>query len=162
MKPLGLLILLALLVLGAFVMANWGVLTAPTTLSLIVFSLQGPLGIILLVMMLVLALLFALYGMSLRTSMFVAGRQHAQELRAQRELAERAEASRVTELRAHFDREFEQLRGEVQAIGTRMTARGDSMEQSLLKSLDETTKALSAYIGEVDDKLNRALARPAD
>jgi uncharacterized membrane protein len=134
-------------------------LTAPTALSFIVFSIDGPLGIVLLAMMLGLALLFALYVMSLRTSMFVGGRRHAQELRAQRDLADRAEASRLTELRAHFDSEFEKLRGEIRTMGSQMAMRGDSMQQSLLKSLTETTNTLSAYVAEVDDKLSRALPR---
>jgi hypothetical protein len=152
-------LLLALVFLGVFVIANWGVLTAPTALSFILFSGNGPLGIVLLAMMLGLALLFALYLMSLRTSMFVGGRRHAQELRAQRELADRAEASRLTELRTHFDREFEQVRSEIRAIGAQMTARGDGIEQRLLESLTETTNTLSAYVAEVDDKLSRALPR---
>jgi uncharacterized protein YlxW (UPF0749 family) len=162
MKALGVLILLVLILLGAFVMANWSLLTAPTALSFIVFSLDGPLGIILLAMMLGLALLFILYIMSLRTSMFVTGRHHAKDLRAQRELADQAEASRLTELRAQLDREFEQLHAEIRDVRTQMTARGDSLEQALLKSLGETTNTLSAYVAEVDDKLNRALPRLAN
>ncbi len=159
MKPLGLIILLVLIFLGVFAMANWGVLTAPTALSFLVFTLEGPLGIILLAMMLALALLFTFYIMALRTSMFVADRKHAQAWRSQYELAEQEEASRLADLRAHLEREFERLHAKIQDMDNRMTARSDGIEQSLLKSLGDTTNTLSAYVAEVDDKLDRALPR---
>ncbi len=159
MNPLGLLILLALVFLGVFVMANWGVLTAPTALSFIVFSIDGPLGIVLLGMLLGLALLFVIYVVSLRTSMYVGSRQHAQELRAHRDLAERAENSRLTELRSHIDREFGKMHEEIRNLGNGTAARADATEQAVLKSLAESTNTLSAYVAEVDDKLNRAFPR---
>jgi len=84
-------------------------------------------------------------------------RRHNQELQAQRKLAETAEASRLSELRAQIEREFAQLRTAIGAIDGQM----DRHEQSLKQSLDEAANGLSALVAEMDDKIDRALTRTA-
>ncbi|MDA8255473.1 MAG: hypothetical protein M0Z99_07550 [Betaproteobacteria bacterium] len=157
MNFLGAVILAALFVIAAFTLANWSVLSAPATLSFIVFEVEGPLGVILLGAMLVLVALFVLYALTLRTNMLMESRRHNQELQAQRKLAETAEASRLSELRAQIEREFAQLRTAIGAIDGQM----DRHEQSMKQSLDEAANGLSALVAEMDDKIDRALARTA-
>lgn len=155
MNLLGAVILLALFLLAVFTLANWTALTAPTALSFLVFEVEGPLGVLLLGAMLVLVALFALYALTLRTNMLMESRRHHQELQAQRKLAESAEASRLSELRLQIEREFALLRGTLEAADTRT----DGLEQSLKRALDESTNSLAAYVGEIDEKLDRALSR---
>lgn len=155
MNFLGAVILFALFLLAVFTLANWSALTAPTALSFLVFEVEGPLGVLLLGVTLVLVALFTLYALTLRTNMLMESRRHNQELQAQRKLAESAEASRLSELRQQIEREFALLRGSLEAAG----ARTDSLEQSLKRALDESTNSLAAYVGEIDEKLDRALAR---
>lgn len=157
MNVLGAVILVALLLLVVFTLANWSVLTATTALSFVVFDVEGPLGVILLGAMLVLVTLFVVYALTLRTSMLMESRRHSQELQAQRKLAEVAEASRLSELRTQVEREFAQLRS---AIGE-LDGQLDRHEQSVKQSLDEAANGLAAMVGEVDDKIDRALARNA-
>lgn len=151
---LGATIIVALSLLAIFTVANWAVLTAPTMLSFVVFELQGPLGVILLGVVLALAGLFALYALSLRTTMLMESYRHKQELEAQRKLAESAEASRLNEFRAQMEREFAQLRGVIEQAGERT----ENVELALRKTLDETANGLAANIGEIEDKLDRVLA----
>jgi uncharacterized integral membrane protein len=148
MNILGAVILVALFLLAVFTLANWSVLTASTTLSFVVFNVEGPLGVILLGAMLVLVALFVLYALALRTNMLMESRRHNQALQAQRELAETAEASRLSELRAQVEREFAEVRGQM-----------DRHEQSMKQSLDEAANGLAALVGEMDDKIDRVLAR---
>jgi uncharacterized integral membrane protein len=155
MNILGAIILVALFLLAVFTLANWSVLTAPTTLSFVAFEIDGPLGMILLGITLALVALFALYALALRTNMLMESRRHNQELQAQRKLAESAETSRIDELRAQIEREFASLRERDGDAGGRI----DRVEQSLRQSLDEATNTLVAHLGEMDDKLDRALAR---
>ena len=155
MNILGAIILVALFLLAVFTLANWSVLTAPTTLSFVAFEIDGPLGVILLGITLALVALFALYALALRTNMLMESRRHNQELQAQRKLAESAETSRIDELRAQIEREFAGLRERDGDAGGRI----DRAEQSLRQSLDEATNTLVAHLGEMDDKLDRALAR---
>jgi uncharacterized integral membrane protein len=155
MNFLGTIILAALFLLAVFTLANWAVLTAPTALSFVAFTFEGPLGVILLGVTLGLVGLFTLYALSLRTAMLMESRRHNQELQAQRKLAESAEASRLNELRAQLKQEFAQLRGAIEQAGARM----ENAEQASRKSFDETANGLAANIGEIEDKLDRILVR---
>ncbi len=157
MNFLGAVILVALFVIAVFTLANWSVLSAPATLSFIVFEVEGPLGVILLGAMLVLVALFVLYALTLRTNTLMESRRHNHELQAQRKLAETAEASRLSELRAQIEREFARLRTAIGAIDGQM----DRHEQSMKQSLDEAANGLSALVAEMGDKIDRALARTA-
>jgi uncharacterized integral membrane protein len=157
MNFIGIVILLALFLLAVFTLANWAVLSASSTLSFIVFEVEGPLGVILLGAMLALVALFVVYALSLKTSMLMESRRHNQELEAQRKLAETAEASRLSDLRAQIEREFTQLHDAIGAVDGRM----DSHEQTMKQSLNEAANGLAALVAEMDDKIDRALARQA-
>jgi uncharacterized integral membrane protein len=158
MNILGAIILVALFLLAVFTLANWSVLTAPTTLSFVAFNVDGPLGVILLGVTLVLVALFVLYALTLRTNMLMESRRHNQELQALRKLADSAETSRFNELHTQIEREFAQMRGVVGEVDVRM----DRVEQSMKQSLDEAANSLAALVGEMDDKIDRALARDGD
>ncbi|MBI1283087.1 MAG: LapA family protein [Thiobacillus sp.] len=161
MKILQPLILAGLVLLGIFTLANWSVLSAPTTLSFVAFHLEAPLGLLLLGMLLLFVALFTAYVLVLRTTMLMDARHYARELESQQQLANKAEASRLTELRAQIDREFVQLRETADTTRTDLGTRIEGMESALRSSIEETGRSLSAYIGEVDDKLDRNMARPA-
>lgn len=155
MHLLGGVLLAVLFVLAVFTLANWSVLSASATLSFIVFEVDGPLGVVLLGIMLVLVMLFMLYVLTLRTQMLMESRRQNQELQAQRKLAETAEASRLSELRAQLEGEFARLRDVVQALEGQMAQH----EESLRQALDEATHGIEALVGEMDDKIDRALAQ---
>lgn len=155
MTFLGVIILVVLFLLAVFSLANWAVLSAPATLSFIVFDIEGPLGVILLGGMLVLVVLFVLYALTLRTNMLMESRRHNQELQAQRKLAETAEASRLSELRTQIEREFADVRATVGEVRGQM----DQNAQSMKQLLDEAANGLAALVAEMDDKIDRALAR---
>lgn len=157
MNFLGVVILVVLLLLAVFSLANWSVLSAPAALSFIVFDVEGPLGVILLGAMLVVVGLFILYALTLRTNMLIESRRHNQELQAQRKLAETAEASRLSELRTQIEREFADVRATVGEISGQI----DRNEQSMKQSLDEAANGLAALVAEMDDKIDRTLARNA-
>jgi hypothetical protein len=58
-------------------------------------------------------------------------RRHAKELAAQRELADKAEASRFTELRAHLDQEVSRLAESINTSARETLARVDRAEMGL-------------------------------
>jgi uncharacterized integral membrane protein len=145
----------ALVMLALFTAANWSLVTAPASLNFLAFSVQGPLGLILLGATLLLVALCAVYVLSLRTSTLVETRRHFKELDVQRQLADKAEASRFTALGTQISDELSRTRAALDETRTQLLQRADTLEQSLLKSLNETANTLSAYVGEVDDKLDR-------
>ena len=137
MKWLGIVILVVLTLIGAFALVNWNALATPVPVSLIVGTVDMPLGIILLSALVLVVLLLGLYVLLLRTAMYTESRRMAQELAAQRELADKAEASRFTELSAHLDQQVAGLR----------------------QAMTEVANGVSADIGQMDDKLDRVLGR---
>jgi mannitol-specific phosphotransferase system IIBC component len=159
MRILGPLILVGLFLLGVFTLANWGALGAPTTLSFLVFSQEAPLGFVLLGVTLAFVALFSAYVLILRTTMLIDARHYAREIQAQQQLAEKAEASRLSELRSQLDREFAQLRETIETSRTDLGVRVEGMEQALRNTIEESSRSLSAYVGEVEDKLDRNLTR---
>jgi uncharacterized integral membrane protein len=129
-----------LIVLGAvavFAALNWRVIMAPTALSLGFAEVQAPLGLVLLGMLAVLTAIFLLYLVYLQTGVLLETRRHARELQAQRELADQAEASRFSELR------------------TLLEAKIDQLDRDLRASIEQSGNSLSAYIGELGDRLDK-------
>jgi uncharacterized integral membrane protein len=157
MNFLGAVILAVLFLLAGFTLVNWSVLSAPATLSFIAFDVEGPLGVILLGAMLVLVALFVLHALTLRTGMLMESRRQNQALEAQRKLAETAEASRLSEMRTQIEHEFTQLHA---AVGT-LDGQMQQLEASMKQSLDEAANGLAALVAEMDDKVDRVLARNA-
>ena len=153
MRLLGAFILVALALLATFTVANWSVLTMPTTLSFAAFEVEGPLGLILVGVVLVFAALFAVYATALRAAMLLESRRRTQELETQRKLADSAESSRLNDLRTQIESEFTRLRGLLEDIATRI----DDLGPSMRTSLDESANGLAAQIGEMDDKLDHVL-----
>ncbi|MFO7542734.1 MAG: LapA family protein [Thiobacillus sp.] len=158
MTVLGPIILVGLFLLGMFTLLNWSVLIAPTALSFMLFDLEAPLGLVLLGILVLFIALFSTYVLILRTAMLVDARRYAKEIQAQQQLAEKAEASRLSELRTHLEQEFGQMREMSEKTRTDLNIRMDGMEQALRAVFDEGVRSLSAHVGEVEDKLDRSLA----
>lgn len=141
-------ILILALLFGAFVSINWSAFLVPTSLSLLVTTVQAPLGLVLLVILGAVVLLFAGFMVWWQGRMLFETRRHTKELQTQRELADRAEASRFTELQARLDAEFAKL-------SDRLGARIDSSTAALRTELQHTGNGLAAAIGELEDRVER-------
>lgn len=161
MKFIGAIIIFALFLLGAFLLANWDVISAPTQLSFLFFEAKGSVGLISLGIALVFAILFIGYSFTLRTRMLMEGRRYDHEIGVQRKLADSAETSRFDQLREQITLEFANLHKAKQDTRSSLIARTEELEKSLQKSLDETINSLLASMGEMEEKLDRVLARIA-
>lgn len=131
MKLRTLLILLALAALTAFVAANWGAFLATTTLSLGVTTIDAPLGLVMLILLGAFTLAFIAFTAYMQTSAVRESRRNSREVQAQRELADRAEASRFTELRNFLEAQMQQLSAREDAHRASILDRLDRMENSL-------------------------------
>lgn len=160
MKILGPFILLAMIALAVFTLANWSVLMAPTELSFVAFRLEAPMGLILLGTIVGFVAIFSMYVLVLRTTMLMDARRYERELSAQQKLAEQAEASRLSELRNQLEQSFAELRDTTDTTRKELGTRLDNMEQTLRNVVEESGRSLSAYIGEVEDKLDRRSPPP--
>lgn len=91
-------IALALIALAGFAL-NRAAFTAPTTLSLGFAEVQAPLGLMMLIVTGVVSALFLFYIAFMLAGALMETRRSTKELNVQRDLAERAEASRFRDLR---------------------------------------------------------------
>jgi uncharacterized integral membrane protein len=122
--PLRTLILgIVLVLVGLFAALNWSAIMAPTSLSLIFTRVDAPLGLVLLAIIGLLTVLFLVYLVYVQTVVLVDARRSARELQAQRELADQAEASRFTELRALLEERIGKLESVVREEQSRTSSR---------------------------------------
>jgi len=148
------LLLLVMAGLAAFVAVNWAAFTAPTTLSFILGTVQAPLGVVMLIITAALAGVFIAYALYLQTTVLVETRRMTRELHRQRELAEQAETSRITELRGHLDGRLEQLRQALEAERTRTGEEAAQRSAELRVTIENAVNGLAAQIAELDDRLH--------
>ncbi|MCE1191682.1 MAG: LapA family protein [Acidovorax sp.] len=139
-------LLLIVLAIAALAALNWPTLAQPTVVSLGLTSVEAPLGLLMLGLTTVLAIVFVAYVLSLQGTVLLETRRHTKELQAQRDLADKAEASRFTELR-HF-LEIQQAQAHAHLL-----ARLDSLEKQLATRVDESHNATAAYIGQLEHQL---------
>lgn len=139
-------LLLTVVAIAALAALNWPALVAPSTVSLGVMSIEAPLGLIMLALTALLGIFFVAYVLSLQGSVLMETRRHTKEMQAQRELADRAEASRFTELRAFLETQHQQAHMAV-------LARLDVLESHLAARAQETDNTTAAYVGQLEQQL---------
>ncbi|MBV7543168.1 LapA family protein [Acidovorax sp. sic0104] len=137
---------LVVLAIAALAFLNWPTLATPTTVSLGLTTVEAPLGLLMLGLTTLLTIFFVAYVLSLQGSVLLETRRHTKEMQVQRELADKAEASRFTELR-HF---LEIQQGQTH---TALLARIDALEQRLAKRVEESDNATAAYVGQLEHQL---------
>ena len=133
--------ILFLLLVGAFALANWPAFTAPATVSLFFATVEAPIGMVMLVLLAILCLAFTAWAISIQGHALMDARRMTKELQAQRDLADKAEASRFTELRAHLDAAMAENR----------------------RAIEQQANGLAATIAVLEDRMDRRalLAPPA-
>ncbi len=150
-----LLLIAMILLIAAFVALNFEAILQPTRLNLGLSEVQAPLGLVMLGMLVAVLVVFLLALVFFQTSHLMEVRRITREAAEQRNLADKAEASRFTELR-----EF--LRAELQAAATRESElsekqlqRMDSVKTALTQTIEHTGNGLNASVGELEDRFVR-------
>lgn len=143
-----LVLLLIVLAIGALAALNWPTLIAPATVSLGVTTVEAPLGLIMLALTALLGAFCLAYVLTLQGSVLMETRRHAKEMAAQRELADRAEASRFTELRVFLETQH-------RTGHDALLARLDTLEARMSARAQESDNITAAYLGQLEDQLQR-------
>jgi hypothetical protein len=150
-----LLILAVLVTVAIFTAINWSAFITPTTLSVIFAKVEAPLGLVLLGLIAVLTLLFLVYVVYLQSSVLLESRRYARELQAQRELADQAEASRFNQLQAFLNSELRRVAQKSEESKTGVLTKLEELERELRSVVEQSGNTLAAYIGEIEDRLER-------
>lgn len=153
MQLRNILLIFTLSVLAIFAAINWSAIMAPMPISLVFTTIEAPLGLILLTITALIAVFFLGFVVYMQSAMLVERQRLARELEAQRELANQAEASRFSELRAYLETELQQLDTRNRDIENKVETRLAQLEQTLSTTIEQTGNTLSAYIGELEDRL---------
>ena len=124
------LIVVAALV-ALFVAVNWTAMTTPTDLSLIFGTVYAPVGVVMLGLLALMFLVFFGFVAYQQSSVLAETRRHAKEMAAQRELADKAEASRFTDLRTYLNEEISRVMQQVETSSQAVQARVDRLEIGL-------------------------------
>lgn len=150
------LLLAAILVTAVFVALNWPEFVRPVPVSLGFGMIDAPLPLILLG-----ALLLALVG-ALATAAWMDSRhesvltQHLRELEAQRRLADKAEASRFTELRHYLDLQAAEIRQREAVATEALQATLVKGQRDMLASVEMVTAKLARQLGEATARAEMA------
>lgn len=153
MRIRSLLLVLVIVLIAAFTALNWDVFLANTPLSLGVSTVQAPMGLIMLGLLIFVVAYGLVYVLYLQSNVLMDTRRNAKELQTHRELADKAEASRFTELRTFLEAGLKQSAEQDKAAQQALVARLDALENSMRTSVEQSGNSLSAYIGELEDRL---------
>ena len=157
-----LLLIIGIMLIAAFAFLNVDEFTRTSTLNLGFTTMQLPLGLVMLMLLVVMLLLFVVTTVVMHSSNLLENRKHAKLLTAQRDLADKAEASRFTELRLHLESQsmvsVQQKRDTLAAIEARLL----QTEKLLLNRLEQSDNTNAAYWGQHDDALARNRSTTAE
>lgn len=158
MKTQSIVLVVILALVAAFAALNWGVFIAPTELSLGITSVQMPLGVVMLGLLVLITVLFLAFVVYMQTASLLVIRRHTRELQSSRDLADKAEASRFTELRSLIQVEMLKQASLTAEVKAATVARVDQLATELNVSIEQSGNSLAAYIGELEDRLPNGTA----
>ena len=141
--------LLALIVLMAgFTTLNWSEFVRPAQLSWGWRIGEAPLGLVLLALLALSWVGFLLGSAYLETHYQLASHRNAKALEAQRILADKAEASRFTELRAYLESQAALASARESAHTARLEHAAQRDQRELLAAVERLNARVAMYVGD--------------
>ncbi|MET0542354.1 MAG: LapA family protein [Variovorax sp.] len=153
-------LLVVVLLIAALAALNWGILVEPTVMSIGLMQVTAPLGLIMLALTTLMGILFLAYVFYLQSTVMIDTRRHTREMQAQRELADKAEASRFTELRTFLEAQDTTRLMQTNQRQADLLARLDQLETQLRQRVDESDNITAAHVGQLEDRFDRRAAPP--
>ena len=152
-------VLLLLLLAGLFALLNWPAFAATTTLSLGFTTVQASPALVMLVLVALLGMAYVASVVYLQGAALLESRRLGKELQAQRELADKAEASRFTELRQHLDAQLRELRQRDAIAATEFEKAMVGSQRELRTQLDQVSRVLDTRLAELETRLDARFER---
>jgi hypothetical protein len=153
------LLVVAILLIAGFAALNWSEIIRPSPLLFGPVVMDAPLGAILLGLLALAVVVFAVSAASMRTSTLLESRHHYKELEAQRVLADKAEASRFTELRTHFDTHMRELRERDAIAASELEKARLDNQREIRTQLEQINRTVSARLNELEHRLESRFER---
>jgi uncharacterized membrane protein YccC len=143
-------IVLAVLVTAIIASLNWAEFTRPEPLSFGLFTSNVPVGATMLVILGIVLAVFLVSSAIQESRYLLDHRRHARALHAQRELAEKAEASRFTELRHQMDNHLRESRHRESMMATEFEKRMLQSHHELRAQVERMHQMIAARLDAIE------------
>ena len=153
-------LLVVVLLIAALAALNWSLLASPTLMSVGFMQVTAPFGLIMLGLTALLGIFFVAYVVYLQSSILLETRRHTKEMQAQRDLADKAEASRFTELRNFLETQENAHMARNAERHAALLARLEQFESTARSRAEQTENSIAAHIGQLEDRFERRAAPP--
>lgn len=157
-------LVVAILAVAGFAALNWSEFLRTTPLSFGLLVAEAPFGLILLGIITALLLTFVISSATSRTEYLMESRTHHKALEAQRDLAQKAEASRFTDLRQHLDAQLRENRQREAIAAAEFEKAMVQSQRELRTQLEQMNRLVAARLLEIETRIDARLdqrARPA-
>lgn len=148
-------LIIFILFIAGFVTLNVDEFSRTNTLNLGMATIQVPLGLVMLLLMGLVTVGFLANTLYIQSKNMLETRTLTRELTTQRDLADKAEASRFTELRSFLEAQAQEEQQREATISKEQEDRFHAQEQVLLTRIEQLDKTMSAYLGEFEDRMTR-------
>jgi hypothetical protein len=152
-------IVLALLVVGGVAALNWPDFTRTTPMSFGAFTAEGSVGLFMLAAFGLTILVMLLSSAMQESRYMMESHRHAKALQAQRDLADKAEASRFTDLRQHLDMHLRENRQREAIAATEFEKAMVQSQRELRTQLEQMSRALDSRLAEFEGRIDARLDR---
>lgn len=150
-------LVVAILAVAGFAALNWSEFLRTSPLSFGPIVADAPLGLILLFTLAVSLLAFLVASAHQRTQNLLESREYAKALDAQRTLADKAEASRFTDLRQHLDAQLRETRQREAIAATEFEKAMVQAHRELRTQLEQMNRTLALRLGELEGRMEARL-----
>ena len=145
-------IVLAVLVTAIVASLNWPEFTRAEPLSFGLFTATAPVGVTMLVLMGIVLAVFLVSSAIQESRYLLDHRRHTRALHAQRELAEKAEASRFTDLRQSLDTHLRDTRHREAVMATEFEKRLLQSNQELRAQVERMHQMIATRLDAIDTR----------
>ena len=154
-------LLLLFVLCSVFLIVNWEGVMAEVNVNLLWTEIQAPLGLILLMGPGLLILICLIYGFVQQAGLSMELRRVNKQLQQARDLAQKAELSRFTELKSEMQKQITELQNQSASRHSSLMAAVNGVHAAVDESAQETVNSLSASVGEVEDRLSQLVEMAA-
>jgi flagellar basal body-associated protein FliL len=150
-----LLLIALILVIAGFVALNFDAVMQSTELDLGMAQIQAPLGLVMLGLLVVMFAIFLVALLYFQTTHAIEVRRITKDATEQRNLADKAEASRFNELREYLKAELQKTAERDAVLNDKLAQKMDMVRNSLVETIESTGNGLNANLGQIEDRLER-------
>ncbi len=153
-------LVLATVLVVVFALLNWTEFTRPVDVSLGFQVVSAPLPLILLGLLALGLVAGLLSGAATEARHRRLDHEHAKAMQAQRDLAERAEASRFVDLRQALDTHLRETRQREASAASELDQALAKTQREVRNQMELLHRSLNTRLGEMEARLEQRLAHP--